>query len=206
MKGLGLKGVRRYRAEVWVLAFARLAKRFYLHAKKSGVAPPALRTSDDRWVVRLRIAAKRLEALDYGKGAVAHAAERPSRYLQYLGMLEDAGLVRVLGDAVRPNSPRARGGRGLAQVIEVALPELRVTIGEIGVDPRELAPRLQASGLKAFGRVISIDQALHCLALAADPRGIPAEYGEDTIARAENVAAKLAPIGAQAYRPLHAGA
>ena len=202
----GLDGAQRYRAEVWMLSFARLAKRYYLHAERQGVAPEPLQTSDGRWVVRLRIAAKQLESLDYGKGSVAHAAERPSRYLQYLGMLEDAGLARVLGDVVRPNSPRAKGGRGLAQVIEVALPDLRVTVGEVGIDPRELAPRLKVSGLKAFGRDISIDQALHCLALAANPRGIPPGYGRDTIARVRDVASKLAPIGARAYRALPADA
>ena len=177
----GLRGASRFRAEVWVLQFGRLVKRLLRRAMRRGVPPVPIEREPGHRVVRLRIPARWLEGLDYGKGSAAHAMEGASRYCHYLKLLEDAGVVRPLGDVVRPTSARARivDGRrvGFAQVYEIAAPNMRVTVGEVGVDPRVLRHALATSGLTRYRRPISLDQALHCLALASASRGLDPSYG-----------------------------
>ena len=200
---VGRRGAQRFRAEVWVLAFARLVQRLYRRAVRRGERPAAHQTESGRWVVRLRIPASWLEGLDYGKGAAKHAVGSPSRYLEYLQLLVDAGLVRVRGGIVRPNSEWARtvnGKRiGLAQVYEVPLPNLNVTLGEVGVDPYALKTALRSDELTKYGRTIGLDQALHCLALARDPEGVQRAYGRESAKWVRKVADKLAPGGSRVY-------
>lgn len=200
---VGRRGAHRFRAEVWVLGFARLVQRLYRRAVRRGERPAAHQTESGRWVVRLRIPASWLEGLDYGKGAAKHAIGSPSRYREYLQLLVDAGLVRVRGGIVRPNSQWARtvnGKRlGLAQVYEVPLPNLNVTLGEVGVDPYALKTALRSDELTKYGRTIGLDQALHCLVLARDPQGVQRAYGRESAKWVRKVADHLAPGGSHAY-------